>query len=129
MWINYAYCYRSYHNDDIDIFDRAIKVVDELARSIQDPQISAHWGNISSPLESSIKVNITSAGYESQRHVQFIALCALYWLFKDGEHFINYISRSPHLLTLRRGIDSSLLIFCENSMPERMLYYDKIIIT
>ncbi|KAI0208048.1 Mediator of RNA polymerase II transcription subunit 17 [Lamellibrachia satsuma] len=45
----------------------AIKVVDELARTIQDPQISAHWGNISSPLESSIKVNITSAGYESQR--------------------------------------------------------------
>ena len=65
-----------------------------MARSIQDPQISAHWGNISSPLESSIKVNITSAGYESQRHVQFIALCALYWLFKDGEHFINYIEKS-----------------------------------
>ncbi|KAK7506883.1 hypothetical protein BaRGS_00001734 [Batillaria attramentaria] len=44
---------------------RSMHVIDNMAINIQDPQITAHWGCLNSPLESSVRIFITSAGYES----------------------------------------------------------------
>ncbi|KAF3823792.1 hypothetical protein GH733_007260 [Mirounga leonina] len=38
--------------------------IDSLASRIEDPQIQAHWSNINDVYESSVKVLITSQGYE-----------------------------------------------------------------
>ncbi|XP_070179777.1 mediator of RNA polymerase II transcription subunit 17-like isoform X2 [Littorina saxatilis] len=44
---------------------RCMHVIDQMAVSIQDPQITAHWGCLNSALQSSVRIFITSAGYES----------------------------------------------------------------
>ena len=46
---------------------RAMYVIDNLARTVSDPQIAAHWSNISCATESLVKINITSQGYENVR--------------------------------------------------------------
>uniref|UniRef100_A0A672M556 Mediator of RNA polymerase II transcription subunit 17 n=1 Tax=Sinocyclocheilus grahami TaxID=75366 RepID=A0A672M556_SINGR len=43
---------------------RTARTIDSLASRIEDPQIQAHWSNINSVYESSVKVLITSQGYE-----------------------------------------------------------------
>ncbi|EHH56664.1 hypothetical protein EGM_06124 [Macaca fascicularis] len=43
---------------------RAAATIDSLASRIEDPQIQAHWSNINDVYESSVKVLITSQGYE-----------------------------------------------------------------
>ncbi|XP_026635356.1 mediator of RNA polymerase II transcription subunit 17 [Microtus ochrogaster] len=43
---------------------RTAATIDSLASRIEDPQIQAHWSNISDVYESSVKVLITSQGYE-----------------------------------------------------------------
>ncbi|XP_029458191.1 mediator of RNA polymerase II transcription subunit 17 isoform X2 [Rhinatrema bivittatum] len=43
---------------------RTARTVDSLASRIEDPQIQAHWSNINDVYESSVKVLITSQGYE-----------------------------------------------------------------
>ncbi|CAF89177.1 unnamed protein product, partial [Tetraodon nigroviridis] len=40
------------------------RTIDSLASRIEDPQIQAHWSNINDVYESSVKVLITSQGYE-----------------------------------------------------------------
>uniref|UniRef100_A0A2I3SI57 Mediator of RNA polymerase II transcription subunit 17 n=3 Tax=Homininae TaxID=207598 RepID=A0A2I3SI57_PANTR len=56
---------------------RAAATIDSLASRIEDPQIQAHWSNINDVYESSVKVLITSQGYEqickchSTRYMQF----------------------------------------------------------
>ncbi|KAB1272046.1 Mediator of RNA polymerase II transcription subunit 17 [Camelus dromedarius] len=45
-------------------FGRAAATIDSLASRIEDPQIQAHWSNINDVYESSVKVLITSQGYE-----------------------------------------------------------------
>ncbi|XP_058041844.1 mediator of RNA polymerase II transcription subunit 17 [Ahaetulla prasina] len=40
------------------------RTIDSLASCIEDPQIQAHWSNINDVYESSVKVLITSQGYE-----------------------------------------------------------------
>ncbi|XP_019667197.1 mediator of RNA polymerase II transcription subunit 17 isoform X1 [Felis catus] len=42
----------------------AAATIDSLASRIEDPQIQAHWSNINDVYESSVKVLITSQGYE-----------------------------------------------------------------
>ena len=44
---------------------RSMHVIDQMAITVQDPQITAHWGCLNSALESSVRIFITSAGYES----------------------------------------------------------------
>ncbi|KAH0516490.1 Mediator of RNA polymerase II transcription subunit 17 [Microtus ochrogaster] len=46
------------------ICERTAATIDSLASRIEDPQIQAHWSNISDVYESSVKVLITSQGYE-----------------------------------------------------------------
>uniref|UniRef100_H3A7T2 Mediator of RNA polymerase II transcription subunit 17 n=1 Tax=Latimeria chalumnae TaxID=7897 RepID=H3A7T2_LATCH len=48
------------------LFDRdtTARTIDSLASRIEDPQIQAHWSNINDVYESSVKVLITSQGYE-----------------------------------------------------------------
>lgn len=43
---------------------RTARTIDGLASRIEDPQIQAHWSNINDVYESSVKVLITSQGYE-----------------------------------------------------------------
>ncbi|XP_034722492.1 mediator of RNA polymerase II transcription subunit 17 [Etheostoma cragini] len=43
---------------------RTARTIDSLAIRIEDPQIQAHWSNINDVYESSVKVLITSQGYE-----------------------------------------------------------------
>ncbi|XP_043850967.1 mediator of RNA polymerase II transcription subunit 17 isoform X2 [Dromiciops gliroides] len=43
---------------------RTAQTIDTLASRIEDPQIQAHWSNINDVYESSVKVLITSQGYE-----------------------------------------------------------------
>ncbi|XP_018412314.1 PREDICTED: mediator of RNA polymerase II transcription subunit 17 [Nanorana parkeri] len=43
---------------------RAARTIDSLASRIEDPQIQAHWSSINDVYESSVKVLITSQGYE-----------------------------------------------------------------
>ncbi|XP_030324674.1 mediator of RNA polymerase II transcription subunit 17 [Calypte anna] len=43
---------------------RTARTIDSLASRIEDPQIQAHWSNINDVYESSVKVLITSQGYE-----------------------------------------------------------------
>ncbi|XP_040282268.1 mediator of RNA polymerase II transcription subunit 17 isoform X2 [Bufo bufo] len=43
---------------------RAARTIDSLASKIEDPQIQAHWSSINDVYESSVKVLITSQGYE-----------------------------------------------------------------
>ncbi|XP_064841622.1 mediator of RNA polymerase II transcription subunit 17-like [Oncorhynchus masou masou] len=43
---------------------RMARTIDDLASRIEDPQIQAHWSNINDVYESSVKVLITSQGYE-----------------------------------------------------------------
>lgn len=43
---------------------RTARTVDSLASRIEDPQIQAHWSSINDVYESSVKVLITSQGYE-----------------------------------------------------------------
>ena len=49
------------------VWQNALFVLDEIARSVQDPQIAVHWSNISNATESLIKVVMTSAGYDIVR--------------------------------------------------------------
>ncbi|PVD26352.1 hypothetical protein C0Q70_14023, partial [Pomacea canaliculata] len=44
---------------------RSMHVIDQMAVAVQDPQITAHWGCLNSSLESSVRIFITSIGYES----------------------------------------------------------------
>lgn len=46
---------------------KALGVIDKMAQTIPDPQITVHSSNISSATESLIKVNITSQNYETVR--------------------------------------------------------------
>ncbi|XP_068601519.1 mediator of RNA polymerase II transcription subunit 17 isoform X2 [Brachionichthys hirsutus] len=43
---------------------RTARTIDSLASRIEDPQIQAHWSNINDVYESSVKVLVTSQGYE-----------------------------------------------------------------
>lgn len=46
------------------VVNRTARTIDSLASRIEDPQIQAHWSNINDVYESSVKVLITSQGYE-----------------------------------------------------------------
>ncbi|WAR18995.1 MED17-like protein [Mya arenaria] len=46
---------------------RTMSVIDRLAGEIPDPQIMAHWSCLNSPLQSNVKIIITSNGYEGMR--------------------------------------------------------------
>lgn len=48
----------------ISVITRTARTIDSLASRIEDPQIQAHWSNINDVYESSVKVLITSQGYE-----------------------------------------------------------------
>lgn len=51
-----------------------MKIIDDLAREIQDPQIVAHISNISSAVETVIRVSITFIGYDNPKYVAFVLL-------------------------------------------------------
>lgn len=46
---------------------KTIEMIDSMAVSITDPQIYAHWSNLSSAHQALVKVSITSNGYETVR--------------------------------------------------------------
>lgn len=48
----------------MSLSSRTARTIDSLASRIEDPQIQAHWSNINDVYESSVKVLITSQGYE-----------------------------------------------------------------
>ncbi|XP_010576526.1 PREDICTED: mediator of RNA polymerase II transcription subunit 17 isoform X2 [Haliaeetus leucocephalus] len=50
--------------ENMSLFSRTARTIDSLASRIEDPQIQAHWSNINDVYESSVKVLITSQGYE-----------------------------------------------------------------
>ena len=44
---------------------RVAFVLDTMARDLKDPLISCHWGTITSPTRTSVKVCITTSGYDA----------------------------------------------------------------
>ncbi|XP_064602263.1 mediator of RNA polymerase II transcription subunit 17-like [Liolophura sinensis] len=46
---------------------RVSRTIDELAKTVSDPQITAHWSCLNSSTEASVKVHIISVGYENVR--------------------------------------------------------------
>lgn len=44
---------------------QTIRIIDNLAREIQDPLIISHWTCLNSATKSSVKINIISKGYET----------------------------------------------------------------
>lgn len=44
--------------------DRTAKVLDDMAAAIQDPLIMVHWSVLQQPLQATVKVFISSPGYE-----------------------------------------------------------------
>ncbi|XP_052272599.1 mediator of RNA polymerase II transcription subunit 17-like isoform X3 [Dreissena polymorpha] len=46
---------------------RTMATIDRLAEEVRDPQIMAHWSCLNSPLQSNVKIIITSSGYEAVR--------------------------------------------------------------
>ncbi|KAI8784768.1 Mediator of RNA polymerase II transcription subunit 17 [Biomphalaria glabrata] len=65
---------------------RSMHVIDQMAVSIQDPQLCAHWSCLNSSLESSVRVSVTSYGYESIRTslVLTIGIDLIRVVMKDG---------------------------------------------
>lgn len=53
-----------YFEWNVSFSSRTARTIDSLASRIEDPQIQAHWSNINDVYESSVKVLITSQGYE-----------------------------------------------------------------
>jgi len=51
-----------------------MNIIDELAREIQDPQVAVHISNISSAVESVVRVSITFIGYDIPKYVAFMRL-------------------------------------------------------
>lgn len=43
---------------------RTAKVLDDMAAAIQDPLIMVHWSVLQQPLQATVKVFISSPGYE-----------------------------------------------------------------
>ncbi|KAH3845520.1 hypothetical protein DPMN_087801 [Dreissena polymorpha] len=46
--------------------------IDRLAEEVRDPQIMAHWSCLNSPLQSNVKIIITSSGYEAVRYINSV---------------------------------------------------------
>jgi hypothetical protein len=46
-----------------------MQFLDEFSRITADPLIASHWNSLSSALESTVKINITSQGYDTVRYV------------------------------------------------------------
>ena len=44
---------------------RTMYVIDTLTKEIKDPLIVAHWNALNSPVQSQVKISITSCGYEA----------------------------------------------------------------
>jgi len=44
-----------------------MNIIDGLAREIHDPQIAAHITNVSSAVESVVRISITFVGYENPK--------------------------------------------------------------
>ncbi|XP_059158595.1 mediator of RNA polymerase II transcription subunit 17-like [Physella acuta] len=65
---------------------RSMHVIDQLSINIQDPQICAHWSCLNNSLESSVRISITSYGYETIRTplVLIIGIDTIQVVMKDG---------------------------------------------
>ncbi|XP_041352687.1 mediator of RNA polymerase II transcription subunit 17-like [Gigantopelta aegis] len=66
---------------------RTMHVIDQLAVSVQDPQITAHWTCLNSSLESNVRIHITSCGYENVRTSLdlLIGVDMIQAILKDGK--------------------------------------------
>ena len=51
---------------------RTMFVLDTMARELKDPLITCHWGTMSSPTRTSVKVNIVTAGYDTIQRTQLV---------------------------------------------------------
>ena len=51
---------------------RTMFVLDTMARELKDPLISCHWGTLSSPTRTSVKVIIMTAGYDTILRTQLV---------------------------------------------------------
>ncbi|XP_074660283.1 mediator of RNA polymerase II transcription subunit 17-like [Tubulanus polymorphus] len=65
---------------------RTMNLLDEIATITPDPLISNHWNSLSSALESTVKVNITSQGYDivRSRIALHIGIDSIKAVCKDG---------------------------------------------
>ena len=51
---------------------RTIFLLDTIARDLKDPLITCHWGTLSSPTRTSVKVSIVTAGYDTMLRTQLV---------------------------------------------------------
>uniref|UniRef100_A0A673HBT5 Mediator of RNA polymerase II transcription subunit 17 n=2 Tax=Sinocyclocheilus rhinocerous TaxID=307959 RepID=A0A673HBT5_9TELE len=80
---------------------RTARTIDSLASRIEDPQIQAHWSNINSVYESSVKVLITSQGYEQ------ICKYAVTTVAEHRPHHDTFLHK-PYLLNTALTLISNL---------------------
>ncbi|XP_072825069.1 mediator of RNA polymerase II transcription subunit 17 isoform X1 [Vicugna pacos] len=89
---------------------RAAATIDSLASRIEDPQIQAHWSNINDVYESSVKVLITSQGYEQ--------ICKSIQLqLNIGVEQIRVVHRDGRVITLSHQ-EQELQDFLLSQLPE-----------
>jgi len=78
---------------------RVAFVLDTMARDLKDPLISCHWGTITSPQKTSVKVCITTSGYDaiiSTKLVIHVGEKEITVICKDGR--VLHFSHEPQEL-------------------------------
>ena len=69
---------------------RTAFVLDTMARELKDPLISCHWSTINSPKRTSVKVSITTSGYDIVWKTQLVV--------HVGENKLNVICKDGRIL-------------------------------
>ncbi|XP_064623431.1 mediator of RNA polymerase II transcription subunit 17-like isoform X2 [Lineus longissimus] len=70
---------------------KTMQFLDEFSRITADPLIASHWNSLSSALESTVKINITSQGYDTVRTTQALIV---------GTDNIKAVCRDGRVITL-----------------------------
>lgn len=83
---------------------RTLHMIDTLSREVQDPLIVAHWTNVNSPTTSTVRLNISSYGYETLSRtplVIHVGATTLKAVSRDGRVFhMSYESQELRYLIL-----------------------------
>jgi mediator of RNA polymerase II transcription subunit 17 len=84
--------------------NRTMRLIDELAAELSDPLLVAHWLTLSSPFQSSVRLNISSYGYENLCRspvVIHIGTRSIKAICRDGRKFnLSYESNELRCLLL-----------------------------
>ena len=78
---------------------RTMYVIDSLAKEIKDPLIVSHWNTLTSPNQSTVKINIFSHGYETLSRTSLVVHVfekSIKVICRDGK--VMHVSYEPQEL-------------------------------